>query len=395
MLTQGKALSVRVMDHIGNPVPNASVDVEPNLEAHPNGEQGRPQTFRRDHGTDTNGMAIFPDLPDYDLWVGVTARGFIGEGGITARAGGSELVVTLVSNLVVSGTVRDATTGTPIPKFRVRAGKPDTQGPSFSDLDRFVLNFAGGEFRHTYDEAVALGKNKGYLLRFEADGYEPFVSRLIAPDEGYAELEVNLRPAISRSLAVLNPDGTPAAWTDVGLLDLAKSSCLSLAPGGFERYHYQRTDGALQKTDANGVIKLRSSDEVHWIAAANAAGYLETNVDGLADGASIQLQLWGRIEGTLPEPAKSRANEEVWIQFVQPRLNAIMPGLPFHVMVDASGNFVLPRVPFGRIWVMFGVKTPTSASTWTYTGGRTKEVQVHPGETVQVLFDSEDHTASK
>jgi hypothetical protein len=396
MLTRGKALSVQVMERSGNPVANASVNVEPNLEMKPNGEQGRPQTFSRSARTDTNGVAFFPDLPDYDLWVGVTASGFIGAGGITTRAGGAELVVNLVSNLVASGTVRDATTGAPIPKFRVRAGKPDTQGPHFSDLDRFVLNFAGGEFRHTYDEAVTLGENKGYLFRFEADGYEPFVSRLIAPDEGYAELEVNLRPASTRSLAVLNPDGTPAVWTDVGLLDLTKGNCLGLAPGGFERYHYQRTDGALQKTDANGAVKLRSTDDFHWLAAANAAGYLETNVDNLADGAIIQLQPWGHIEGVLPEDYKSRSDKwEVWIQLIQPRLNAIMAGLSFHVPADASGNFVLPRVPPGRMWVMFGVKTPTSATTWTYTGGKTKEVEVHPGETVQVAFDVESNAASR
>jgi RNA polymerase sigma factor (sigma-70 family) len=396
VLSHGKTLSVRVMDRSGNPVANASVEVEPNLEAHPDGEQGRPQTFRRDRSTDTNGAAFFPDLPDYDLWVGVTARGFIGAGGITAHAGGPELLVNLVSNLVVTGTVRDANTGAPVPKFRVRAGKPDARGPSFSELDRFILNFAGGEFRHIYDEAVALGENKGYLLRFEADGYEPFVSRLIAPDEGYAELEVNLHPASIRSLAVLNPDGTPATWTDVGFLDLAKGNSLGLAPGGFERYHYQRSDGALQKTDAKGVIKLRSTEEAHWIAAANAAGYIETNVDNLTDGASIQLQPWGRIEGALPEDYKNRSDHwEVWIQLIQPRLNAIMAGLSFHVPADASGNFVLPRVPPGKLWVIFGVKTPTSATTWAYTGGKTKEVVVHPGETVQVTFDAESKTASK
>lgn len=396
ILTQGKALSVQVMDRNGNPVANAFVNVEPNLEMKPNGEQGRSQTFSRSGRTDTNGVAFFPDLPDYDLWVGVTASGFIGAGGITTRAGGAELVVNLHSNLVVTGTVRDAITGAAIPKFRVRAGKPDTQGPHFSDLDRFVLNFAGGEFRHTYDEAATLGENKGYLLRFEADGYEPYVSRLIAPDEGYAELEVILRPASTRSLAILNPDGTPAVWTDVGLLDLTKGNCLGLAPGGFERYHYQRTDGALQKTDANGAIKLRSAEEVHWIAAANATGYLEANVDNLADGATIQLQPWGRIEGILPSDYKSRSDQwEVWIQLIQPRLNAIMAGLSFHVTADAAGNFVLPRVPPGRIWVMFGVKAPTSTTTWTYTGGKTKEVEVHPGETLHVAFDAETNAASR
>jgi RNA polymerase sigma factor (sigma-70 family) len=394
ILGRGKVLSIRVLDRKGNPITNASVDVEPNQMTHENIGPQLPQTFRREARTDTNGVAIFPSLPDCDLEVGVSASGYIRQAGVEARAG-AEVVVNLIGNLTVSGTVRDSATGVLVPKFRVRAGMPDKQGPYFSDIDRFVLNFAGGEFQHVYDEAVAMGENRGYLLRFEADGYEPFVSRLIAPDEGFAELKVNLRPASTRKLTVLNSDGSPAAWTDVGLLDLAKGNALALAPGGFERYHYQRTDGALQKTDATGVITLSSTDEVHWLAAANGAGYLETNVDDLADGASIHLQPWGRIEGVLPQPARDRANEEVWIQLIKPRLNAMLAGLSFHVAADPSGNFVLPRVPPGRMWVMFGVKNPTSTTTWTYGGARTREIQVRAGETVRVSFDTEDITAGK
>jgi hypothetical protein len=140
---------------------------------------------------------------------------------------------------------------------------------------------------------------------------------------------------------------------------------------------------------------LRSTEDVHWLVAANGAGYLETNVDGLADGAKVQLQPWGRIEGALPQAEKGSINEEVWIQLVQPRMNAIMAAFSFHVTADTVGNFLLPRVPPGRIWVMFGVKTPTSATTWTYAGGKTKEVEVHAGETIQVSFDTEDKTASR
>src|SRR5262249_49272435 len=158
-----------------------------------------------------------------------------------------------------------------IPKFRIVTGRPEPEGPYFSNMDRFVLNFAGGEFHHAYDEAVALGENAGYLLRFEADGYAPSVSRVIAPDEGSVQLAVSLRPMSMRHLTVLNPDGTPAPWTDVGLLDRMKNGCLALKPGGLE--HYASSDGALQQTDGQGAIQLPADGELHRVIVANMSGY--------------------------------------------------------------------------------------------------------------------------
>jgi RNA polymerase sigma factor (sigma-70 family) len=393
VLTPGQPLTVRVQDSAGNPVANASVDVGPDLDAPAPGEPPRQHTFRRDRKTDASGLALFPFLPDYDLWVGVGAQGFIRQGGLKARAGRAELVVSLLTNLVVSGTVRDAITGKPIPNFRIRTGRPEPQGPYFSDIDRFVLNFAGGEFRHAYDEGVTLGENLGYLLRFEADGYTPFVSRVIAPDEGSVQLDVILRPATMRRLVVLNPDGSPAPWTDVGLLDRAKANCLGLTPGGLERR--ERTDGALQQTDGQGQIVLPTDDEVHWIVIANPAGYLKTNLDGLPDGTSLHLQPWGAIEGALPEADKSLSDCEVWIDFVRNPQDALMTGLSFHVKPDETGRFTLPRVPPGQIRVYFGTKSIISENQWTLSSRQIVQVDVFPGKMTPVTFAAKGDAANK
>jgi RNA polymerase sigma factor (sigma-70 family) len=391
VLERGKSLRVRVVDRGANPLADVEVDVEPDLNTR--GPEGttNPQTFRAERRTDTNGVATFSKLPEYDLWVGVSAKGFIREAGVKARAGGADVVVTLMSNLVVSGTVRDSDSGKPIPKFLIRTGQPEDppREPYFTDIERFNLNFAGGEFRHVYDEAAAMGTNRGYVLRFEAEGYAPYVSRLIAPDEGSAQFQVMLHRVSLRTISVLNPDGTPAAWADVGVLDRTKGVyALAVMPGGLER-HGEDTSGALLQTDRQANFQLPSDGETHWLVVANRAGYVETNLDAVADGGSIQLQPWGRLEGSLPEPEKSRADEEVWIGYSQTPHNALMAGMQFHVRPEATGHFALPQVPPGKLVVFVGTKTATSASQWSWFSSRTAHVEVQPGETREVSFDQQ------
>jgi RNA polymerase sigma factor (sigma-70 family) len=385
VLSRGQVLDVRVLDRGGHPVTGATVDVEPDLEWRGADGSMQAQTFSLHGQTDGDGLARFPAVPDNPLWVGVGAAGFIRQDGIKARAGGPELAVTLLANLVVSGTVRDGATGELMPKFRIVAGKPGPNGPEFSDLDRFVLNFGGGEFRHAFDEAVTIGENQGYLLRFEADGYAPVVSRLIAPDEGSAQIDVSLLPSSTRRVSVLNPDGTPAAYTDAALLEdrTGTHCCLGLTPGGLA--HYQ--GNGVRQTDAQGVLSLAADTEPHRIVLANRAGYLETNLDQVADGGSVQLQPWGQIEGSLPESDRSRSGLEVWIEFARNALNVgVMTGMAFNVKPDATGHFLLPRVPPGKIQVSVGAQQAVSDDRWVWNASHWTFVEVQPGQMTEVTF---------
>ena len=234
---------------------------------------------------------------------------------------------------------------------------------------------------------MTLGPNPGYLLRFEADGYASSVSRLIAPEEGEVYLDVTLQPATERRVAVLNPDGSPAAWTDMGLLDLTKGNSLGLLPGGLARE--ERTDGALQQTDAEGMVRLLSDGTLHQVVAANQAGYVETNLDRVPDGGSIRLQPWGRISGVLPESQRTSSNQVVWIDFVHQPPRTLMAGISFCVQPDENGKFTLPQVPPGRLDLFVGTKStePNGLSTWS--SGRPVQIEVRPGETTQVAFEGE------
>ena len=61
-------------------------------------------------------------------------------------------------------------------------------------------------------------ENRGYILKFMADGYASFVSRVFGPDEGDVELNVTLRRAVIATVTAYNPNGQPATDADVGLV---------------------------------------------------------------------------------------------------------------------------------------------------------------------------------
>ncbi|MBI3851288.1 MAG: sigma-70 family RNA polymerase sigma factor [Verrucomicrobia bacterium] len=386
VLSRGKSLLVKVIDREGLPVAGAGVGVSPALERSGSRRDRVPQ-FALDTKTDADGKVLMPHVPDMDLNLGVWADGYMNVCGMNVPPDERELQVTLPPVLTVSGTVRDATTGKLVPKFQIVTGRPEMRGPYWSTIDRFHPTFEGGTFRHVYDEAVVCeATNSGYLLKFEADGYAPYVSRLIAPDERSVQLEIALQPAESRQLIVVNPDGTPASWADVGLPELAKNNSLLLVPGGFD-VSYNRTDGARQKTDQQGRFKVPASEPIRRVVIASSAGYADVSIEGLADGATVQLQPWGRIEGDLPGINNQSTQNEVTFSFHGTHAPEdgiwVDPFSGFRVKPDSTGHFVLPMVPPGRHGVQELIPFKNG---WSH--GRKLEIEVLSGQTVQATFNT-------
>jgi hypothetical protein len=121
---------------------------------------------------------------------------------VKVRPDGREHSITLAPALTVSGTVRDAATGQLVPDFRIITGDQvrdpadGTVTPRWSDLDRFWLRFHGGSFHHAYDEPVVGDPpHPEFILKFEAEGYAPFITRPVQADEGEAHFDVLLRAA--------------------------------------------------------------------------------------------------------------------------------------------------------------------------------------------------------
>jgi len=299
--------------------------------------------------------------------------------------------VTMPAAFTISGTVRDAETGEPIPQFRIVTGWPQfdfltgTTNAHWSTLDRFWLNFEGGKFNHTYEEPVLGGTpNPGYMFKFQAEGYAPVVSRPVAASERGAHFEITLRRAKTSSVSILLPDGRPAARAEIGLV--SPTSELRLAPGAFDRSTSIQAANVLT-ADENGNFTLALEPDVNRLIVAHPAGFGMTTPAALATSPVIQLQPWGRLEGTFLSGSDAAPGRSVLFEFEHGNyLSISMDFSSYQTKTDNQGGFVFPQVPPGKHSVveLTPQRQPSGATAWSHN--RIADVEILPGETTRVTL---------
>lgn len=382
-----QGLRLRVIDHKEQPVSGALVSLATSA----------PMGAKPYWVTDSGGRVVWEEAPDAKLTVNLSARGLQPVRGYAVQPDGREHVVRMLAGLTISGTVRDATTGKLIPEFRIVAGWPEPvfdlstgslvrkTTPAWTLQEQFGLTFGGGSFRHTFDESpsgvIDPKMDPGFIFRFEADGYAPFVSRAIATGEYDARLEVALRPSDSTTITVLKPDGRPAAAMEVALISADGHAVLTAT--GFN-LAYNRNCIVLT-TDSRGRFQLPSDDSLIRILAANSEGYGDAVPQQLAAQPTWTLQAWGRIEGRLTAGDKPVSGQDIAVEMS----DGIAAGTlrlafsDFITETDQDGRFHFDRVPPGPLKVRRYLRTDRGNGNISWAPGRAVEAEVRAGETAQ------------
>ena len=336
--------------------------------------------------TDAEGRVVWNEAPDTTLEFDVYAKGFMRLNGYQVRPDGKEHVVTLPPALTIFGKVTDADTHEPIEKFRVITGWPQrglAQGetsPSWSPLDRFWLGFAGGTYRHTFEEPVIGGmENPGYIFKFEADGYSPQISRVVAPDEGEVHLDVSLRRSPEREITLSTPDGRPAARAEVALLGPGARASLSGAT-----FEMNDSPGMVRKiTDAAGRFKLPGDDALVRIVVVHESGFAEVS-PAIAE-TSWQLVPWGRIEGHWTSGGRPVVDGELLVQAGPGLSDSLQFDFSqYRLKTDAEGRFSRDRVPPVRLNLVRLTRQDGDNGRTSWSHGRAQVVDVKPGEVTEV-----------
>jgi len=391
-LTMGKVLRLRVEDNYGTPIPGATIWYDCINQRFDNTNTLVQLDFSPQ--TDKDGRVVLTNAPDTEMNLSVRAAGFLNISDVKVRPDGEEHVIALGTALVVHGTVCDQSTGERIQKFRIAQGWPvfdpvsQTTNANWSSIGRFWLDFSGGVYTHTFEEGVVGGmENPGYVLKFMADGYLPFVSRVIAANEGDVELNVTLQAAATATVTVNKPDGRPAALVDIGLV--FPGAKLGLAREGLSRKYHQ-TGGSLLRTDANGIFTLQPDDTLIKVVAVSPDGYGEATPAALAVNPVIQMQPWGRLEATVFSGGKPVAGREYGLAFADISAEALAFDFDAsRVTSDAQGKIVVEQLPPGHLnlvrhypvdhgW-MDGSKTP---------------FDIKPGETTTLSLGNSDYTVT-
>ncbi len=402
VLTKGSLLKMRVQNKAGDPIPNANARLNtfnPGMFDLPHYNAKRTQVdFHKK--SDADGWLIWSNAPAGELDFQFAAEGYVYSENIYLTADGQDHIITLHPALVISGVVNDGDTGESIQHFRMGIGWPamnystgKTNG-NWSSIARFWPEFSGGQYSNVMEEAAIGGTaNPGYILRFEAEGYTPFISRVIAPDEGPVHFDVLLHRQVSTSIAVLGVDGQPAINTEIGLL--SHDAHLRLVPGGFSK---DQSGTSVLHTDATGHFLLPTDASITRVIIANPSGYAEAAPADLQKIPAVTLQPWGRVEVTCLSHGQPVVGREYLFDLGEDDSTAINTDFTaFKVMTDDQGKFTLPMVPpgkhdFTRLIVTYTNPGGPGDRSWIH--GDKTEVDILPGATTTVTFGDKGYTVT-
>ena len=200
---------------------------------------------------------------------------------------------------------------------------------------------------------------------------------------------------------VLLPNGKPAADAEVALQ--VENEYLAIGKGAFSASG-AREKGMIVNAGPDGSFKFPLYEQAQSVIALNEEGYAQVSLEQLKASSQIQLQKWGRIEGTLRVGHHLGTNETVGVSGAMPRwtkktirrvgqtnnviefTNAAPAILPtpiydsnaFQARTDAQGRFVMTFVPPGeqRLWRQI----PAGENSWTQS--QLADVVVKPGATI-------------
>ncbi len=398
-LQPGKTLRLRVVDKAGNPVPKARLWLNPFERGSIDSNRPKPVQVEYNPKTDQQGRVVWTNAPDAELTFDAQASGFLRVDGVKVHPDGEEHVITLPAALVVHGAVYDAETGQRIPRFRLVQGWPSwnpvtgTTNAEWSTIGRFWLDFANGAYTNTFEEAVMGGtENRGYILKFQAEGYAPFISRVIQPDEGDVKLDVVLHRAAAVVVKVSQPDGQPANNADVGLV--FPGARLWLGQGGFNRQNVQ-TGGSLLRTDANGTFELPPDDSITRVIVASADGYAEAAPAALSASSVMQLQPWGRLEVTYVSGGKPAAGREYLLELGGGSPETV--SFDFQVSrfkTDEQGRLLVSQLPPGRHQLIRLYAQPEIGNTTSWVHGDKTSFEIRPCKTTTLNLGTSNYTVT-
>lgn len=383
VLKPGTILKLRVVGPSGEPIPKAYVwlDTGMSLDYEANTNKPLAQVYTN-FRTDAEGRVRWDDAPEQDLAFDIDAKGYMRLNGVKANADGIEHTFTMNPGLKVHGTVTDASTGLPIPKFRVIAGYP-SKTPGFtnwnvhwSTFDRHWIPGVNGRFEQSFEEPIVHGVAEDrFMFKVEAEGYKTAITRAVEANERDVEFNFALRGDASK-LTVVGPDGRPAPDTEVS--SRRRTGIIFLRDFTIARIG----DDLVRTADENGqtVLDIEAGEIV---IASGQRGFAIAKAAEIESTRVIQLQPWGRVEGRITgrgQPVKDwkiTVNSDV--------ASAGVNLITGNVLTDAEGKFVFPFVPPLPMSVIRMI--PTSPNSWTHD--RLRDLQIAPGETARVDYD--DH----
>ena len=380
-LEKGNTLRVRVVGKDGKPIPGIFVTPD----------TWRNQRVLCDLGirgrTDAEGRWAWTWAPEDAVKInfGLTGRvNYMGIHNLPLAPQETEHVVTIYPSLTISGKVIDAETKQPIPSFRVVRGYMSTGSVEQIVWDRMEV---GGGKNGQYKITISR-PSRTRLVRIEADGYQPGVSREFKNDEGSVTYDFSLRKGQNLNVRVRLPDDKPAADAEVCLCPEEPGKFINMAmfvKNG--RFPYRDHTRPFLKVGADGLLPIEPQDNKFLLIVLHDQGYAQTTSEELAANPQITLKAWARLEGVIRHGTKPvpGAKLDVYpLEGYNPRWSFL--NFQVNTDADAEGKFVFAKLKPGKWRVR---ELPADKRPVVGPRPCEKTVELAPGQTLSVTLGGE------
>lgn len=283
--------------------------------------------------------------------------------------------------LVVSGSVVDAKTKKPVPKFRVVPGTRNEPGRGTNDWWSRDEGYAAanGEYSIARRDAAPT-----HMIGIEADGYKVTTSRDIRSDEGKVAIDFELQPAEDIAVQLLTVAGKPAARARIALG--VTGSQIRIDRGEISD---SQTYALQIVADSDGWFRMPPRDDPFQLVITHPDGFAHLKSSDGNIPQSVTLTEWARVEGTFR--IGKDAGPDVTLSLSSSGVSSYGENAPHiftqhEVVTDKDGQFVFERVfpgygSIGRNMVFMvddGATEVTSSKRVPaeFVSGKTKTVNV-------------------
>lgn len=268
--------------------------------------------------------------------------------------------------VVLHGQVIDDVTGEPVAEFvrRVRPHYPTRTAENWQDH----LDATGTTGEFTWDWPRAWEQ---FVIRIDAEGYQPTVSRVIDRDELRVDLTFRLKPAVPTAGRVVGLDGQPVAGVQIALATVSQNArwqddkLLAVNP------RYQTL------SDAAGRFQLPAEVDAFTLIAVADQGYVLLSSQDVKQPLTLHLQPWSAVRGhVLDHRGQPLIGESVDLYRGLPDEWPYLT-IAHDMKTDAAGQFIATKVPLGTYQIVHADRDQQGGRVWL--AGKIVHLEVAPG----------------
>jgi hypothetical protein len=363
-LQPGHKVTFHITDPEGNPISGVGIAAD-------TWKGSRTLMTLHDRGsTDANGMWTWDSAPAEEVRIDMFCQGYMSVRNQSFAPRDEPYEIVMPRAIKVSGNVVDAETGRPLESFSVIPGSEWKNQPHY--WHRYMIKPGkAGKFAIEFDEP-----NEGHLVRIEAEGYRPAISRVIKDDQSEVTLDFKLEKGKGPTGIVRLPSGEPAAGVEVAMV-MANNYQFQIYNG-----ENQQAETLSVETDAEGKFVLPYPGADFKIVCLGDAGWAE--LDGTTDSDNLEVTLvpWSKVEGVVLQGKTPLSSEQINLNVSRTyEQNGPQVRWFYQVTAEADGTFSFDRVPAGTLTVSRQLKYAEIGGSWVTASSHSKQVTVEPGKT--------------